>query len=54
MKMKIMMNYKLSISALCVCLAQCIFAQDKVEYLGHTLSSEGIAKGSKVEAVLKY
>ena len=31
---------------------KCKFAQDKVEYLGHTLSSEGIAKGSKVEAVL--
>ena len=29
------------------------FAQPSVEYLGHTLSAEGISKGSKVEAVLK-
>ena len=29
------------------------FAQPGVEYLGHTLSAEGISKGSKVEAVLK-
>ena len=26
--------------------------QEKVEYLGHTLSGEGIAKGLKVEAVI--
>ena len=32
---------------------KCKFAQPSVEYLGHTLSAEGIAKGSKVEAVLK-
>ena len=28
-------------------------SQPSVEYLGHTLSAEGISKGSKVEAVLK-
>jgi len=32
---------------------KCLFAQSSVEYLGHTLSAEGIAKGSKVEAVMK-
>ena len=32
---------------------KCRFAQSSVEYLGHTLSVEGISKGSKVEAVLK-
>ena len=32
---------------------KCQFAQPSVEYLGHTLSPEGISKGSKVEAVLK-
>nr|KAG5698933.1 hypothetical protein BaRGS_024854 [Batillaria attramentaria] len=32
---------------------KCPFAQPSVEYLGHTLSAEGISKGSKVEAVLK-
>ena len=32
---------------------KCQFAQPSVEYLGHTLSAEGISKGSKVEAVLK-
>ena len=34
-------------------LDKCKFAQEKVEYLGHTLSAEGISKGSKVEAVMK-
>ena len=32
---------------------KCKFAQPSVEYLGHTLSAEGISKGSKVEAVMK-
>ena len=32
---------------------KCFFALPSVEYLGHTLSAEGIAKDSKVEAVLK-
>ena len=32
---------------------KCLFAQHSVEYLGHTLSAEGISKGSKVEAVMK-
>ena len=32
---------------------KCHFSQASVEYLGHTLSAEGISKGSKVEAVLK-
>ena len=35
------------------CRDKCQFAQPNVEYLGHTLSAEGISKGSKVEAVLK-
>ena len=34
-------------------LDKCVFAQSQVEYLGHTLSSEGISKGSKVNCVLK-
>ena len=33
--------------------AKCQFAQPSVEHLEHTLSAEGISKGSKVEAVLK-
>ena len=32
---------------------KCQFAKPSVECLGHTLSAEGISKGSKVEAVLK-
>lgn len=31
---------------------KCSFGQPSVEYLGHLLASEGIAKGAKVEAVL--
>ena len=31
---------------------KCMFAQPSVEYLGHTLSHQGIAKGSKVDAVI--
>ena len=34
-------------------LEKCQFAQPSVEYLGHTLSHRGIAKGGKVDAVLK-
>eukprot|EP00731_Ephydatia_muelleri_P000958 Em0001g958a len=30
---------------------KCLFAQASIEYLGYTLSSNGIAKGSKVDAV---
>ena len=30
---------------------KCQFAQTSVQYLGHTLSAEGISKGSKVEAI---
>ena len=33
-------------------LEKCIFAQPRVEYLGHTLSHSGVAKSSKVDAVL--
>lgn len=33
-------------------LKKCEFAQPSVQYLGHTLSLQGISKGSKVEAVL--
>jgi len=32
---------------------KCLFAQSSVEYLGHTLSREGICKGPKVDAVLQ-
>ncbi len=32
-------------------LAKCTFAQPSIEYLGHKLSKEGIAKGPKVDAV---
>jgi transposase InsO family protein len=32
---------------------KCSFAQASVEYLGHTLSREGICKGPKVDAVLQ-
>ena len=34
-------------------LGKCTFAQHTVEYLGHMLSQRGIAKGSKVNAVLQ-
>ena len=34
-------------------LKNCAFAQPSVEYLGHALSRHGIAKGLKVDAVLK-
>ena len=56
-----MMNYKLSISALCVCLAQCIFAQDKTEkqilkdYALYTAeASEQTGQGNFVEAEALY
>ncbi|KAL5505229.1 hypothetical protein EMCRGX_G006631 [Ephydatia muelleri] len=32
---------------LCCCKEKCLFAQASIEYLGYTLSSNGIAKGSK-------
>ena len=32
---------------------KCVFAQVSIDYLGHTLSSRGIAKGSKVDAILE-
>ena len=32
---------------------KCIFAQQSVQFLGHTLSKDGVAKGSKVDAVLR-
>ena len=31
----------------------CIFAQVSVDYLGHTLSKDGVAKGSNVNAILR-
>ena len=31
---------------------KCVFAQASIEYLGHILSKNGIAKGSKVNAIL--
>ena len=34
-------------------LEKCVIAQPMVEYLGHRLSHEGIAKGTKVDAALK-
>ena len=32
---------------------KCVFAQVSIDYLGHTLSSRGIAKGSKVDPILE-
>ena len=32
---------------------KCVFAQVSIDYLGHTLSSRGIEKGSKVDAILE-
>ena len=32
---------------------KCVFAQVSIDYLGHILSSQGIAKGSKVDAILE-
>ena len=32
---------------------KCTFAQLSVEYLGHTLSKDGVDKGSKVDAVFR-
>ena len=32
-------------------LEKCSFAQSSIEYLGHTLSQQGISKGKKVDAV---
>ena len=37
---------------LCCNLEKCIFVQQSVEYSGHTMSKEGIAKGPKLGAVL--
>ena len=34
-------------------LEKCDFAQPSVEYLGHTLSRQGVSKGSKVDAIIK-
>ena len=34
-------------------LEKCCFAEPSVEYLGHTLSRQGVSKGPKVDAVLK-
>ena len=34
-------------------LEKCYFAQSSVEYLGHTLSRDGISKGHKVNAVVQ-
>ena len=34
-------------------LEKCDFAQPSVEYLGHTLSRQGVSKGSKVDAIVK-
>ena len=36
---------------LCCRKEKCLFAQASIEYLGYTLSSNGIVKGSKVDAV---
>ena len=32
---------------------KCVFAQDSVTYLGHTISRDGISKGPKADAVTK-
>ena len=34
-------------------LEKCHFAEPSIEYLGHTLSQKGIAKGSKVDALVQ-
>ena len=34
-------------------LEKCYFAQPSVEYLGHTLSRQGVSKGPKVDAIVK-
>ena len=32
--------------------SKCLFAQPRIEYLGHVLTSNGIAKNPKVDAVI--
>ena len=44
---------RLNEKELCCNLEKRIFAQLGVEYLGHTLSKDGVAKGTKVDAVLR-
>ena len=44
---------RLSEKGLCFNLEKCIFIQSSVEYLGHILSKDGVAKRSKVDTVLR-
>lgn len=44
---------RLDEKGLCCRYEKCSFAQPSVEYLGHTMSQDGIAKGSKSNAVTK-
>ena len=41
------------LQSVAICNLKCSFAQSSVEYLGHTMSRDGISKGRKVDTVAK-